>query len=154
MSDFLRPHRLQHARLPWPSLFVGVCSISYLLNWWWHSTISSLIAPFSSHPQSFPASGSFPMSQFFASGGQSIGASTSASVLPMNVQGRFSLGLTGLISLLSKGLSRVFSSTTFWKHQLFGTQIPLLSSSHMTTEKTRALTILYDLCQQSDVSVF
>ena len=91
------------------------------LSQWCHPTMSSSVVPFSC-PQSFPASGSFPMSQLFTSGGQSIGASASASVLPMNIQGWFPLGLTGLISLLSKGLSRIFSSTTVRKHQFFSTQ--------------------------------
>ena len=101
--------------------------------WWCHSTISSSVAPFSSCPQSLPASGSFPMSWLFKSGGQSIGASVSASVLPMNIHSWFSLGLTGLISLQSNGLSRIFSSTTVWKHQFFGTQPslwPALTSIH------------------------
>ena len=92
------------------------------LSQWYHSIISSSVIPFSSCLQSFSASGSFHMSQFFASGGQSIGASATASVLPMNIQGWFPLGLTSLISLLSERLSRVFSSTTVWKHQFFGTQ--------------------------------
>ena len=92
-----------------------------------------LVAPFSSCPQSFPASGSFPMSQLFASGGQSIGVSTSASVLPLNIHGWFHLGLTGLISLRSKGLSRVFSNTPVQKHQFFGTQLSLWSNSHKHT---------------------
>ena len=109
-------------RLPFPSLFPRVCSNSSPLSWWCHPTNSSSVIPFSSCLQSFPASGSFLMSWLFASGGQSIGTSASASVLPMNVQGWFPLGLTGLISLLSKGLSRLFSSTTVWKHQIFDTQ--------------------------------
>ena len=108
-------------------------SNSYPLGQWCHPTILSSVAPVSSCPQSFPTSGSFPMRRFFASGGQSIGASTSASVLPMNTQGWFSLGLTGLISLLSRGLSRVFSSTTIQKHQFFGTQPSLWSNSHICT---------------------
>ena len=121
MSVSLQPHGLKHARLPCPSLSLGVCSNSCPLSWWCHPTISSSIAPFSSCPQSFPASGSFPMSQLFTSGGQSIGASASTSVLPMSIQGWFPLGLTGLISWQSKELSRVFSNT-FPKHQFFGTQ--------------------------------
>ena len=108
VSSSLWPHGLQHTRLPSPSLTTWACSNSWPLSWWYHSTISSSVAPFSSCPQSFPASGSFPMSWLFPSGGQSIGAS--ASVLPMNIQGWFPLGLIGLICLLSKGLSRVFSS--------------------------------------------
>ena len=110
------------ARLPCPSLSPGACSNSCPLSQWCHPTISSSAIPFSSCLQSFPASGSFPVSQFFISGGQSIGALPSASVLPMTIQDWFLLGLTGLISLQSKGLSRVFSSTTIWKHQFFGTQ--------------------------------
>ena len=110
------PHGLQHARLPCPSLFPGVCSISYPLSQHCHPTILSFITPFSSCPQSFPASGTFLMSQFFTSGGQSTGVSASASVLPMNIQGWFPLGLTGLIPSLSQGLSRVFCSTIIWKH--------------------------------------
>ena len=110
-----RPHGLQHTRLPCPSPTPRACSNSCLLNWWCHPIISSSVIPFSCL-QSFPASGSFPMNQFFSSGGQSIGVSASASVLPMNTQDWFSLALTGLI-LQSKGLSRVFSNTTVQKHQ-------------------------------------
>ena len=120
--SFCDPHGLQHIRLPCPSPSPGACSNSCPLSWWCHPTISSCVAPFSSCPQSSPASGSFPVHWLFASGGQSIGASASASVLPMNIQGWFPLGVTGLISLLSKGLSRVFSSTTVPKHQFFNTQ--------------------------------
>ena len=100
---------LQHAKFPCPSLSPGVCSNSCLLSQWCHPTISSSVAPLSSCSQSFPAPRSFPVSRLFVSGGQSIGASASASVFPMNIQDSFPLGLTGLISLLSKGLSRVFS---------------------------------------------
>ena len=107
MSDSLKPHGLQHARLPCPSLSPGDCSKSHPLSQWCHPTISSSVIPFSSHLQFLPASGSFPVSQLFASGGLSIETSASASVLPMNIQGSFPLGSTGLISLLSKGLSRV-----------------------------------------------
>ena len=121
MSDSLWPHGLQHTRLLCPSLSPRVCSNSCPLCQWCYPTISSSAARFSFPLQSFPASGSFPMSRLFASGGQSIGASASASVLPMNIQGWFSLGLTGLISLQSKGLSRVFSSTTIWKHHFLST---------------------------------
>ena len=125
-------HILQHARLPCPSLSPRACSNSCPLSQWCHPAISSSVIPFSSCPQSFPASGSFPVSQIFASGGESIGAS--ASVLTVNSQGWFPLGLTGLISLLSlKGLSRVFSSTTVRKHQFFGTQLSLWSNSHIHT---------------------
>ena len=101
MSNSLRPHGLQHARLPCPSPTTGACSNSYSSSWWCHPTISSSVVPFSCL-QSFPASGSFPVSQFFASGGQSVGVSALASVLPMNIQDCFPLGLTGLISLQSK----------------------------------------------------
>ena len=119
MSDSLQPHELQHARLPCPSLSPGVCTNSCPLNWWCHPTISSSVVPLSSYFQSFPALGSFLMSRVFASGGWSIAASVS--VHPMNIQGWFPLGLTGLISLLSKGLSSVFSNTTVQKHQFFST---------------------------------
>ena len=132
-ADSLRPHGLQHARPPWPSPTPGVCSNSCPLSRWCQATISSSVIPFSSCFQSFPGSGSFPMSQFFASGGQSIGASPSASVLPMNIQDWFPLGWTGWISLQSKGLSRVFSNTTVQKHQFFGTQLSLWSNSHIHT---------------------
>ena len=110
-------HELQHSRLLSPSLSPGVCSNSCPLSQWCHPTISSSVALFSSYPQSFPGSGSFPMSWFFTSGGQSIGALVSASVLPIDIWGWFPLGLTGLISLQSKGLSGVFSNTTVHKHQ-------------------------------------
>ena len=125
MSDSLRPHGLQHTRPPCPSPTPGAYSNSYLLHQWCHPTISSSVIPFSSCPQSSPASVSFQMSQFFTSGGQSIGVSASASVLPMNAQDWFLLGLTGWISLQSKGLSRVFSNTTVQKHQFFGAQLTL-----------------------------
>ena len=124
ISNSLQPHGLQHARLPCLSPTPGTCSNSYPSSHWCHPTISSSIVPFSLH-QSFPASGSFPVSQFFASGGQSIGASASASVLPMNIQDWFSLGWTGWIFLQSKGLSRVFSNTTVQKHQFFSAQLSL-----------------------------
>ena len=129
-SDTLWPHKLQQARLPCPSLALRVCTNSCPLTQWCHQTISSSIIPFSSCLQSFPASGSFPMSQFFASGGLRIGAPALASVLPMNIQGWFPLGLTGLMSLQSKGLLRVFSNSTVQKHQFFGTQPSRKSSSH------------------------
>ena len=112
MSKSLQPHRLQHTRLPCPSPTPRPCSNSCSLSQQCHPTISSSVVPFSSCLQSFPAAGSFPTSQFFASDGQSIGASASASVLPMNIQDWFPLGLTGLISLQSKGFSKVFSHTT------------------------------------------
>ena len=111
--------------------YLQVYSDSYPLKRWCHPTISSSVALFTSCLLSFPGSGSFPMSQFFPSGGQSIGASASASVLPMNIQDWFPLGLTGLISLQSKGLSRVFSIKTVQKHRLFGTQPLLWSNSHI-----------------------
>ena len=110
VSDFLQPHGLQHPRLPCPSLSPRVCSNSYPFSWWYHPTISSSVTSFSSWPYSFPASGSFPMSQLFTLSGQSIGASASISVLPVNFQGWFPLGLTGFISLLSKGLSSPWES--------------------------------------------
>ena len=125
MSDSLPSHGLQHTRPPCPSLTPGVYSNSCPSSRWCHPTISSSIVPFSSCLQSFPASGSFPVNQFFVSGGQSVGASDSASVLPMNIQDWFPLGWTGWISLQSKGLSRVTSNTTVQKHQFFGTQLSL-----------------------------
>ena len=133
VSDSLRPLGLQHARLPCPSPTPGAYSNSCPLSLWRHPTISSSVIPFSSHHQSFPASGSFQKNQFFALGGQSIGISTSASVLPMNIQDWFPLGWTGWISLLSEGLSRVFSNTTVQKHQFFGAQLSLYSSSCIHT---------------------
>ena len=129
MFNSLRPHGLQYARLPCPSPPPGACSNSCPLSWWCYPTISSSVTPFSSCLQSFPASGSFPTSQLFTSDGQSIGASVS--VLPINIQDWFPLGLTGLISLLPKGLSKVFSSTTIPKHQFFSAQSSLWSYSHI-----------------------
>ena len=130
VSDSLRPHESQHARPPCPSPTPRVYSNSCPSSQWCLPAISSSVISFSSCPQSLPESGSFQMSQFFASGGQSIGVSASASVLPMNIQDWFPLGWTGLISLYSKGLSRVFSSTAVQKHQFFGTQLysPTLKS--------------------------
>ena len=125
------PHELQHARLLCPLLSPGVCSNSCLLSQWCPLTISSSVAPFSSCSQSFPASGSFPTSWIFTSGGQSIGAS--ASVLLVNILGWFHLGLTYLISWLSKWLSRVFSSTTVQKHQFLDVQPSSWSSCHIHT---------------------
>ena len=125
MSNSLQPHELQHARPSCPSPTPGVHPNSCSLSQWCHPTISSSFVPFSSCPQSFPASGSFQMSQFFASGGQSIGVSASASVLPMNIQDWSPLGWTGWISLQSKGLSRVSSNTTVQKHQFFSPQLSL-----------------------------
>ena len=129
----LWPHGLQLARLPCPKLSPRVCSNSWLLSRWCHPTISSSVIPFSFCPQSFPPSGSFLMSQFFASGGQSFGVSASASVIPIHIHGWFTLGLTGLISLLSKGLSRVFFNMTVQKHQFFGAQLSSPSKSHIHT---------------------
>ena len=133
VSDSLWPHGLKHTRLPCTSPTPGAYSNSCPLSQWYHPTISSSVVPFSSCLQSFPASGSFPMSQFFTSGGQSIRVWASASVLPMNIQDWFPLGLTGLISLQSKGLSRVFSNTTAQKHQFFGAHLSLWSNSHIHT---------------------
>ena len=116
VSDSLRSHGLQHARP-----YLNSCPLS----WWCHPTISSSVVPFSSCPQSFPASGSFPVNQLFASGGQSIGVSASTSVFPMNTQDWSPLGWMGWISLQSKGLARVFSNTTFQRHQFFCTQLSL-----------------------------
>ena len=125
VTDSLQPHELQHAKPPCPSPTPRVYSNTYPLSQWCHPAISSSVVPFSSHLQSFPASGSFPMSQLFAWSGQSIGVSASASVLPMNTQAWSPLGWTGWISLQSKGLSRVFSNTTVQKHQFFCTQLSL-----------------------------
>ena len=133
MSDYLWPHGLQNARLPSTSPTPGACSNSCPSSWWCLPTISSSVIPFSSCLQSFPASGSFQMSQFFASGGQSIGVSASASVLPMNIQHWFHLGWTGWISWQSKGLSRVFSKTTIERHPFFSAQLSLWSNSHIHT---------------------
>ena len=139
VSDSLRPHGLQHARPPCPSLSPGVCSNSCPLSQWCHPTISSSVIPFSSRLQSFPASGSFPVSQLFTSGGHSIRAWASASVLPMVIQDWFLLGLTGLISFQSKGLSRVFSNTTTLRCSAFF--MAQLSHPHTNARKTIALTI-------------
>ena len=125
VSDSLRPHEPQLARPPCPSPTVGVYPNPCPLSRWCHPTISSSVVPFSSWPQSFPASGSFPMSQLFAWGGQSIGVLASTSVLPMNTPDWSPLGWTGWISVQSKGLSRVFSNTTVQKHQFFCTQLSL-----------------------------
>ena len=144
MSNSLQSQGLQQARLPCPSVSPGACENSSPLNQWGHPTISSSVVPFSSYLQSFLASGSFLISQLFASGGQSTGASVLASDLPTNIQGWFPLGLTGLISLQSKGVSRVFSNTTVQKHQFFGAQSSLWSNSHIHTwllEINIALTI-------------
>ena len=135
---------LQHARLPCPLPCLRVCSNSCPLNWWCHPTHLILCRSLLLLPSIFHSIRSLPVSRLFTSGSQSIGASASASVLPMNIHGWFPLGLTGFISLLSKGLSGVFSTTTVWKHQFFGTQPSLWSNSHicyMTTGKTIALII-------------
>ena len=133
VSSSLRPHGLQHARPPCPSLTPRASSNSCPLSQGCHPTISSSVVSVSSLLQSFPALGSFPVSQFFTSGGQSVGVSGSASVLSMNIQDWFPLGWTGWISLQSKGLSRVFSNTTVQKHQFFGAQPSSQSNSHIHT---------------------
>ena len=133
VSDSLWPYGLQHTRLPCPSPTPRAYSNSSPSSRWCHPTISSSVIPFSSHLKTLPASGSFPVSQFFASGGQSTGVAASASVLSMNIQDWFPLGWTGLISLQCKRLSRVFSNTTVQKHQFFGTQISFWSNSHIHT---------------------
>ena len=152
MSDSLWPHGLWHANLPSPSLSLGACSNSQPLSQWCYPAILFSVTPFSSCLQSFPESGSFPMSQLFALGGQGIGAS--ASILPMNIQGWFHLRLTGLISWLLKGLLRVLSSITIQKHQFFSTHPSLWSNTHpyMTTGKTIAL--LNGPLSKSHVSAF
>ena len=133
VSDSLQLHGLEHATVPCPSPTPGACSNSCPLSPWCHPMISSSVILFSSCLPSFPASGSFPLSQFFTSGGQSIGVTASVSVLPMNIQDWFPIGWTGFISLQSKGLSRVFSNTTVQKHQLFSAQLSLWSYSHIHT---------------------
>ena len=143
VSDSLQPHEPQHARAPCPSPIPGVYPNSCPLSRWCHPTISSSVVPFSSCPQSFPASGSFPVNQLFASGGQRIGVSASSPVLPVNTQDWYPLGWTGWISLQSKGLSRVFSNTTVQKHQILRRSaffIVQLSHPYMTTEEAIALT--------------
>ena len=153
MSDSLRRHGLQCARLPCPSPTPRAYSNSCPSSWWCHPTISSSVIPFSCL-QSFPASGSFPMSQFFPSGGQSIGVSASALVLPMNIQDWFPLGWTVCISLQSKGLSRVFSNTIVQNHQFFGAQLygTAITSIH-DFWKNHSFDCT-DLCWQSNVSAF
>ena len=133
VSDSLQPNGPRHTRPPWPSPTPRVYPKSRSLSRWCHPAISSSVIPFSSHLLSFPESGSFPLSQFFVSGDQSIGVSASISVLPMNSQDWFPLGWTGWISLQSKGLSRVFSNTTVQKHQFFSTQHSSQSDSHICT---------------------
>ena len=152
MSDFLHPHGLQNARPPSPSPTPGAYSNSCSLTQWCHPTISSSVVSFSSCLQSSPASGSFPVNQFFTAGGQSIGVS--ASVYPKNIQDWFLLGWTGWISRQSKGLSRVFSNTTVQKHQFFSTQLytPTITSIHDYWENHSF--DYMNLCQQSNVSAF
>ena len=133
VSDSLWPHGLQHSRPPCPSPTPRAYPNSCPSSWWCHPTISSSVVPFSSCPQSFPASGSFQLSQLFASGGQSIGVSALTSDLPINVQVWSPLEWTGWISLQSKGLSRVFSNTTVQKHQFFSAQLSSQSNSHIHT---------------------
>ena len=143
--QLLQPHELQDTRHFYPSLSPRVCSISGPLNWWCHPTISSSVTHFSSCPQSFPASGTFQVNWLFPSGGQIIGISASASVLPVNTQGWFPLGLTVLIFWQSKGLSRVFP--TIWKHKSFSMQLSLWSNSHICTWKNHSFDYM-DLCRQ------
>ena len=131
MSDSLWPHGLQQSRPPCPSPTPRAYPNSCPLSGWCHPSITSSVVPFSSCLQSFPASGSFPITQFFPSDSQSIGVSASASIFPMNIQDWFSLGWTGWIFLQSKGLSRVFFNTTVQKHQFFGAQLSLWSNSHI-----------------------
>ena len=133
VSNSLRPHESQLARPPCPSPTAGVYPNSCPLSRWCHPAISSSVVPFSACPQSLPASGSFPISQLFAWGGQSIGVSALASVIPKNTQDWSPLEWTGWISLQSKGLSRVFSNTTVQKHQFFGPQLSSPSKSHIHT---------------------
>ena len=133
VSNSLQPHESQHARPPCPSQTPGVYSNSCPSSQWCHPAVSSSVTPFSSCPQSLPASGSFPMSQLFSWSGQSIGVSASASVLPMNTQDWSPLGQTGWISLQSKGLSRVFSNTTVQKHRFFSPQLSSQSNFHIHT---------------------
>ena len=133
VSNSLRPYGLKDARLPCSSHTPGTCGNSCPSSRWCHPTISSSVIPFSSCFQSFPAWGSFLVSQLFTSGSQSIGVSASASVLPMNIKDWFPLRLPGLISLQSKGLSSILSNTTVQKHQFFGAQLSLWSNSHIHT---------------------
>ena len=133
VSDSLRPHESQHARLPCPSPTPGVHSNSSPLSWWCHPAISSSVIPFSSCPQSLPASESFPVSQLFTWGGQGTGVKALASFLPKNTQDWSPSEWTGWISLQSKGLSRVLSNTTVQKHQFFGAQLSSQSNSHIHT---------------------
>ena len=142
VSDSLQPHELQHGRAPCPSPTPRVHSNSDPSSWWCHPAISSSVVPFSSCLQSFQALGSFPVSLFFASSGQSIWVSASSSVLPMNIQDWFPLGLAGLISLQPKGFSRFFSSTTVHKHQFFGVQPSLWSNLTYIPEKITTINLM------------
>ena len=147
MSNSLRPYEPQHARPPCPPTS-RIYSNSCPSSWWCHPAISSSVVPFSSCPQSLPASGSFPVSQLFSSGGQSIAVSASASVLPMNTQDWSPLGWTGWISLQSMRLSRVFSNTTVQKHSFFSAQLSSQSNSHIHTwplEKTYSLANIWNI---------
>ena len=143
MSNSLQSHGLQHTSPPCSSPSPGACSNSCSLSQWCHPTISSSVVPFSSCLQSFPASQSLLMSQLFASGDQSIGASVSASLVPINIQDLFPLGLTGLMPLLSKGLAKVLSNTTVQKHQCFDAQPSLCSNSHIHTWLLKNRSLLY-----------
>ena len=149
MSNSLWPYELQHTRLPCPLLSPWICSSSCLLSQWCHPTVLSCF-PLLLLPWIFPSIRSFPMSQLFESGGQGIGASGEASVLPMNIQGWFPLGLTDWISLLSKGFQRVFSSTTVRKLWFFGTQPSLWFHDYWKNHSSDYM----DLWQESDVSDF
>ena len=152
---FCDPHELQHTRPPCPSQTPRVYSNSCPSSQWCHPAFSSTVVPFSSRPQSLPASGFFQMSQLFAWGGQSIGVSASASVLPMNTQDLSPKGWTGWISLLSKGLSRVFCNTTAQKHQFFVTQLSSQSNSHIHTWLLESHSLdQMDFCWQSNISAF
>ena len=156
MSDSLKPHRLQYTWFSCASPTLGVYSNSCQSSLWCHPTISSSVVSFSSHLQSFPASGSFPVSQFFPSGGQSIGVSASASVLPMNIQDWFPLGGTGWISLQSKELSRAFPNTTQFK-QINSSALSFLHSPTLTSIHDYWKNHSFDcvgLCRQNDVTTF
>ena len=154
-SNSLQPHGLQHASPPCSSSFPKVCPNSCLLYQWCHPAISSSDALFPFCPQSFPGSGTFPISWLFTSDDQNTGASASASVIPMSIQGWYPLGWTGLISLLSKWLSGVFPSTTVWRHQLFCFLLSLLSRFHNHSDHWEDHSLYYmDLCRQSNVSAF
>ena len=155
LFDSLWPHELKHTRLPYPSPSPRVCSDLCPLSWWCHPTISSFVVPFSSCLQSFPASGPFLMSWLFASGDQSIGASASASVLPVNVQGLFPLGRTGLISLQSKRLSRVFSNSKFESINFSALNLPYGPALTFVPSYWKSHDFEYmHICQQNDVSAF